>query len=263
MSKNNPTAGKRNNPSTGKSYLPFIIIGVVLLAALGLAAMMFRSDNSGGRSSTNQNTTQNSADSNNASRAASKAPRAPMTVAGGAVGAQPPHTHGDANAPVTLEEFGDYQCPPCAAFHPELKKMEAQYGPRLRVVFRNLPLRIHQYAGDAARAAEAAGLQGKFWEMHDMLYEKQSEWEKGPDVRTLFANYARTLGLDVERFKKDLDSSTVTQRITADVQRADSLGAQGTPTIFVNGREMGGSSMQEIIQNTRVNVDAAMNVKTR
>jgi protein-disulfide isomerase len=227
--------------------------------------MMFRSDNSGASgSTTNLSTTQNSADNqNNANRATPASARAPMNPAGGAPGAQPPHTHGEANAPVTLEEFGDYQCPPCAAFHPELKKMEAQYGARLRVVFRNLPLRMHQYAADAARAAEAAGLQGKFWEMHDMLYEKQTDWEKGPDVRTMFATYARTLGLDVERFKRDLDSAPVTQRISADVQRADSLGAQGTPTIFVNGREIGGSSMKEIIDNTRASVAAGMSAQTR
>lgn len=248
----------------GKSYLPFVIIGVVLVAVLTLAALMFRSGNSNERAASSSNLTSmpGSNATDNASRAAPTAAQPASGVPRGAPGAQPPHTHGDANASVTLEEFGDFQCPPCGLFHGELKKMEAKYGSRLRVVFRNLPLtKIHPHATDAARAAEAAGLQGKFWPMHDMLYEKQAAWKNATDVRGVFATYAGTLGLDVERFKRDMDSSIVTQRIAADLQRADSVGAAGTPTIFVNGREVSGETMPDIVRNAHASVDAAMTGK--
>lgn len=256
----------QKKPSGGKSYLPFVIIGVVLVAALAVAALMFRPDTSNQRtpSSSNLNATPDSNATQNTNRAASTITQPASAVPRGAPGAQPPHTHGDANAAVTLEEFGDYQCPPCGLFHGELKKMEARYGSRLRVVFRNLPLdKIHPHAKDAARAAEAAALQGKFWPMHDMLYNKQEAWKDASDVRGVFATYAGTLGLDVERFKLDMDGSTVSQRIAADLQRADSLGVSGTPTIFVNGREIGGASMADIVKNVHASIDAAMTGKLR
>src|SRR5215471_7483185 len=92
-------------------------------------------------------------------------------------GAEPPHVRGNPNAPVTLEEFGDFQCPSCGSYYPELKKIEAEFGDKLKVIFRELPLLpMHEHALLAAQAAEAAGLQGKFWEMHDKLYENQAKW---------------------------------------------------------------------------------------
>jgi protein-disulfide isomerase len=138
-----------------------------------------------------------------------------------------------------LEEYGDFQCPPCGALYPLMKKLEGEYGSRLRVVFREFPLaKIHKNALDAARAAEAAGLQGRFWEMHDMLYEKQGNWNVMPDARPVFQEFARELKLDVARFNSDMDSLQVNSRITADMARGDSLGVKGTPTIFINGHEV-------------------------
>src|SRR5258708_3411139 len=102
-------------------------------------------------------------------------------------GILPPHAKGDINAPVTVEEFADFQCPPCAALHYELRMIEAKYGSRLRVVFRNYPLQqIHKNALLAARASEAADMQSHFWEMHDRLYEKQDEWSNAADARQRF-----------------------------------------------------------------------------
>ncbi|HVF27063.1 MAG TPA: thioredoxin domain-containing protein [Pyrinomonadaceae bacterium] len=173
-------------------------------------------------------------------------------------GAQPPHERGDASAAATIEEFGDFQCPPCGSFHPELKKIEADYGSRLRVVFRHLPLpQIHKNAIAAAQAAEAAGRQGRFWQMHDMLYENQSAWEKAADAPSMFSSYARSLGLDVQRFAGDLNSSDVNNRIRADMLRADSLGVTGTPTLFLNGREITLPS-SNAIQYLRGQIDAAL-----
>jgi protein-disulfide isomerase len=155
-------------------------------------------------------------------------------------GATPPHSHGNPNAPVTLEEFGDFQCPPCGMLHPILKDMEAQFGPaNLRVIFREFPLvPAHAHALAAARAAEAAGLQGKFWEMHHMIYEHQKDWHEVFDVRPIFEGYAKQIGLDVEQFRRDITSEVVERRIFLDGKRAHSLGVTGTPTMFINGREI-------------------------
>jgi len=146
---------------------------------------------------------------------------------------------GPANAPVQLEEFGDFECPPCGMFHPILKQMQAEFGDKLAVTFREFPLvPTHQHALAAASAAEAAGLQGKFWEMHDMLYDHQNDWKKEFDVRPIFEGYAKQIGLDVERYKRDVNGDLVAQRIFADGKRGHSLGVKGTPTVFMNGREV-------------------------
>lgn len=155
------------------------------------------------------------------------------------LGAQPPHSIGPENAPVILEEFGDFQCPPCGLLHPVLKTMEKEFGSQLRVVFRHFPLaQTHPHAVPAARAAEAAGMQGKFWEMHDMIFETQRTWHGAFDARPIFESYAGKLGLDIPKYRRDLMSSTVDQRIALDGRRATALGVNGTPTLFMNGREV-------------------------
>jgi protein-disulfide isomerase len=156
----------------------------------------------------------------------------------GVPGAEPAHTKGPANARVHIEEFGDFQCPPCAMFHPMLEKMEKEFPKDLRVTFRHFPLPNHQHALRAASAAEAAGLQGKFWEMHALIYEHQLEWKDQFDVRPVFEGYAQQIGLDIARFNRDLGGATVQQRILQDGKRAVSVGVKGTPTVFLNGREV-------------------------
>ena len=156
-------------------------------------------------------------------------------------GAAPPHARGADTAPVTLEEFADFQCPPCGSLHPELKKVEAEYGGRVRVIFRHYPLAsIHLHAWEAAQAAEAAGLQGRFWEMHDLLFERQEEWSEAKEVRPLFTEYARSLKLDSDQFTRDMDAAGVKERISADRGRGDSVEITGTPSLFLNGREVQG-----------------------
>ena len=209
-----------------KRYLPLIIIaGVLILAVVGGALMLNRS--SDGQANQNAPAAQNTGS-------------APAAVASNPVpGAEPPHIAGAPNAPVTLEEFGDYQCPPCGNLHPVLKRIEHDYGSRVRVIFRNLPLEsIHKNAALAARAAEAAGLQGKFWQMHDTLYERQKEWSGVALPRPIFTEYARKLGLDVARFESDMNSREVGVRIGADMRRAGSLRVNSTPTVLLNGREL-------------------------
>ncbi len=155
------------------------------------------------------------------------------------LGAEPPHTLGDANAAVMLEEFGDFECAPCRSLHPVLKSIKADFGSRVVIVFREFPLvSKHKHALEAAQAAEAAGLQGKFWEMHDLLYENQKTWRESTDARLIFEEYAIKTGLALDRFKQDISSEIVNRRIALDRRRGNWIGVTGTPTVFLNGREV-------------------------
>ncbi len=148
------------------------------------------------------------------------------------------HMTGKLGAKVTIVEFGDFQCPACGAAHPIIKQVLDAYkdNPDVNFVFRNFPLdQIHPNAHIAAEAAEAAGAQNKYWEMHDMLYEKQDEWSTNPDPVTVFADYATSLGLNVDTFKQ-----AVSQRLYADIIKTDyadgqSVEVNSTPTFFING----------------------------
>lgn len=148
-------------------------------------------------------------------------------------------TKSSPSAVVTLEEFGDYQCPPCGALHPTLKKLKQEFGANLNFVFRNLPLAtIHKNALAAAQAAEAARMQDRFWEMHDLLYENQDLWKDDINPRATFVKFAGDLGLDTTRFVRDLDYTQVQLRIDADQDAALKLGINGTPTILIDGRRL-------------------------
>jgi protein-disulfide isomerase len=216
-----------------KRILPFIIILVVLGAALGSAWYLTRTIPA------------SQTPAQPAQAPSSQTTPAQQPVANkGVPGAEPAHTLGPANAPIQLEEFGDFQCPPCGMFHPILEQMHEEFGDRLRITFREYPLPTHQHALAAASAAEAAGIQGKFWEMHDLLYEHQDEWKEQFDVRPIFERYAKQAGVDVERYKRDLGGDLVAQRIFQDGRRGHSLGVQGTPTVFMNGREVPFENLQ-------------------
>lgn len=206
-----------------KHFLPVAIILAVLGMALGAGWYMTRP----------------AVDSPAATPSAAKPSPAAIPTRSSEPGAEPPHAIGPRDAPVTLEEFGDFECPPCALLHPVLKTMEQEFGSRLRVIFREFPLvPTHQHALAAARAAEAAGLQGKFFEMHDLLYKNQKSWHETFDARPIFEGYANKIGLDLERFKRDISSEVVQRRIFLDGKRAHALGVKGTPTVFLNGREV-------------------------
>jgi protein-disulfide isomerase len=211
-----------------KRILPFIIILVVLGVALGSAWYLTRTIPA-------SPTTSQPAPVPGAQATPAQQP----VVNRGVPGAEPAHTLGPANAPVHLEEFGDFECPPCGMFHPILEQMHAEFGDKLRITFREFPLvPTHQHALAAASAAEAAGIQGKFWEMHDLIYEHQNDWKKEFDVRPIFEGYAKQIGIDVERYRRDVGGDLVAQRIFQDGKRGHSLGVKGTPTVFMNGREI-------------------------
>jgi len=216
-----------------KRILPFLIILIVLGLALGSAWYLTRSVPA------TPTVAGQPAPAPQQSPGAKTTPVQQAPVNPGIPGADPAHTHGPASAPVHLEEFGDFECPPCGIFHPILKQMEQEFGDKLHVTFREFPLvPTHQHALAAASAAEAAGLQNKFWEMHDLLYDRQAQWKTQFDVRSVFEGYAKEIGIDVERYKRDVGSDLVQQRIFQDGKRGHSMGVKGTPTLFMNGREV-------------------------
>ncbi|PYJ30910.1 MAG: hypothetical protein DMF24_00610 [Verrucomicrobia bacterium] len=149
------------------------------------------------------------------------------------------HIRGNTNAPVTLEEFGDFECPSCKNLATFLDQVTKEYHPSVRVIFRNFPLAMHQHSHDAALAAEAAGLQGRFWEMHDMLFRDQPVWSSSDYPSMLFDSYAETLGLDMHQFRNDLKSDKVRERLDSDQDRAKSLGVKVAPTLFIDKHQMG------------------------
>jgi protein-disulfide isomerase len=195
-----------------KTFRPFLIIAIVLVVAVIGGVVFLRSRQSTDSSRSSQ------PPSNVPTETAKKLP---------------------ADTVVTLEEFGDYQCPPCGELHPTLKKLKAEFGPNLNFIFRNYPLsEIHKNALLAAQAAEAARVQNRFWEMHDLLYESQKVWSDDINPKPIFIKFARDLGLDAEQFVRDLDSQEVKLRIEADREAAAKLGVNGTPTVFINGRRL-------------------------
>ena len=253
--------------------LPFLIIGIVLLVAVGAGLLLFRyrqepppvppppapsptatapstpaptaiappTPDLPSTPAESPSATVPLPDISPSVPAATSTPARParsITFKYGRPGAEPQHVRGNPNAPVVLEEFGDFECLPCSLLFAVLEKLEGDYPRQLAVVFREHPLRMHRYARDAARAAEAAGLQGKFWEMHDTLYRNRATWVPAPYIGPYLNEYAGQLGLDVERFKLDMEGPEVAQRMAADWDRGDSLGVDRTPIVYVNGEKI-------------------------
>ncbi len=143
---------------------------------------------------------------------------------------------GDTKSQVTLIEYSDFQCPACGAYYPLVKQLVKDF-PNLAVVYRHFPLQQHGNARIAAQAAEAAGMQGKFWEMHDLLFDGQRFWSEEKNAKDIFNTYAEKLGLNLEKFKADFDSSEVKNNIEADVQSGTAQ-IDGTPTFFLNNQKI-------------------------
>ncbi len=197
-----------------KRYLPFIIIAIAVAGALAAGFWFYQS-------------------------------QAPEATTAKVTGDPFPEGHDSGSkGVVVVEEFGDYQCPPCGSLHPEMKKIKAEYGDRIRFIFRHFPLsQIHANARAAANAAVAAGKQGKFWEMHNLLYENQPAWSEAPDLTPIAVNFARQLGLDIARFAQDMNGNAVSAEVFGDYQRGISMGVTGTPTIFLDGQQLTNEQM--------------------
>lgn len=146
---------------------------------------------------------------------------------------------GNRDSKVVIVEYGDYQCPACAAYHPFTKKLTEEFSSNIAFVYRHFPLRnIHRYANLAAQAAEAAGKQGKFWEMDDLLYANQESWKDSNDAEKIFISYAESLRLDPNQFQTDLKSEVIKAKIEADFQSGLKANVRGTPTFFINGKSI-------------------------
>jgi protein-disulfide isomerase len=150
-------------------------------------------------------------------------------------------SHKQGSGSVELVEFGDYQCPACGAAYPNVKQIMKDYDGKVTLYFRNFPLTtVHQHAEISAQAAEAAADQGKFWEMHDKLYETQKEWSEDTDPTVKFAAYAKDLGLDVDKFKKALADEQFKSVVDQDAADGNALGINSTPTFYLNGTKLTG-----------------------
>jgi protein-disulfide isomerase len=219
-----------------RRFVPFIIVALVGFITIGAGTMLYRA----------------------------KRPVASTISEEKSIGKEnqePTHVRGPAQAPVTLEEFGDFQCPPCGMISVPLLEIEKDYGPKLRVIFRNFPFPNHQHALEAAYAAEAAGLQGRYWEMHDLLYKEQSNWSNAPDAKQLFVSYAKILGLEMDRFETDMAGPTAKARVTADQERGKSLGVNATPSIFINNQGLPPKSLNPTA--LRAAIEEALKEKER
>lgn len=149
------------------------------------------------------------------------------------------YVKGEGKKNVTLVEYGDFQCPACKSYYPIVKQLEEEYKEDVKFQFRNFPLvQIHPHAFKAARAAVAAGNQGKFFEMHDLMYENQDNWTQLSDVSSTFEAYASQLGLDMDKFKADVASEATNSQINADIEAGQALGANSTPTFVINGKKI-------------------------
>ena len=169
------------------------------------------------------------------------------------------HVTAKADSKVILVEYGDYQCPSCGGAYPNVKTLLDEYGDRIAFVFRNFPLTsIHPNARAAAAAAESAGLQGKYWEMHDLLYANQSSWENLDATKRTdaFIAFASQLGLDTAKFKTDLSNSDVNKKIAFDIALGKANNASATPTFYLNGNKLDEATAGGIVQGNLTAVKA-------
>jgi protein-disulfide isomerase len=212
---------------TGSKLTPVIIIGAIFLATVFGIYMISRS---GGAEDANTNRSSATGGGDNSAPAAN--PNAPP-------GATPPHFKGSQSSPVVVEEFADFQCPTCRIVHPKMNEIVSRYGNRIKFVFRNYPLtQTHPNAYAAAVAAEAAGMQNKFWEMQNIIFNNQAAWSNLPNPKPQFESYAQKLGLDIEKFKNDSLAMNTKGRVDADIKRGSALDIRSTPTVLINGRQI-------------------------
>ncbi|KKW22476.1 MAG: Thioredoxin domain protein [Parcubacteria group bacterium GW2011_GWB1_52_7] len=160
------------------------------------------------------------------------------------------HVKGSSTAPVVLIEYSDFQCPACGYFYPILEELAARHENDMLFVYRHFPLtQIHKHAKPAAQAAEAAALQGKFWEMHNLIFDNQSAWSVLPSARETFVRYAKDLGLDLVKFQSDMDSDETAKKIDADSRGGVEAGLNSTPSFFLNGKRIQNPRSLEEFEN--------------
>lgn len=228
--------------------LPMAIIGLVLIAAVAGGYYLY-------------NSSQRTAELNRAAAnttAPANTNRAQPSTLNAPAGAQPPHVMGSPTASVTVEEFADFQCPACASTHPAMKEIQSIYGNKIKFIFRQFPLAIpaHDKAYEAAIAAEAAGMQGKFWAFQDQLFTNQQVWSQAPNYKELWAGYAEKAGLDLAKFQSDASGTAAKQRVDQDLSRGRGMSVGSTPSIYINGRLV--PSPQLSVPSLRQLIDAEL-----
>jgi len=174
------------------------------------------------------------------------------------------HTYGKTDSKVVLVEYGDFQCPSCGGAHPQIKSVTEEYKDKVAFIFRNFPLTsIHPNARAAAAAVEAAGLQDKYWEMHNLVFESQSSWEtlSGSERTEMFVSYAQQLGIDEAKFTKDLASSSVTKKIAFDQALGKKVGVDATPTFYLNGEKLDEATSSAIVQGSSTELKKLLDQK--
>ena len=161
---------------------------------------------------------------------------------------------GNKDSKVVLVEYSDFQCPACKVFYSFLKQINEKYGTKIEFVYRHFPLSQHANAMLAAQAAEAAGKQGKFWEMHDFIFEGQNTWavQNNADAEKTFVSYAQSLGLNIDQFRKDLNLAEIKKKIENDYQSGIKSGINATPTFFLNGEKLPPPTSYGDFENTIV-----------
>lgn len=230
-----------------KSNAAMLIIGAVLLGAV-LGGWWYYNSTRATPSAANSNAANKAA---NTAKTSTIPPNAPQ-------GAQPPNFAGSANALVTLEEFADFQCGSCAVAHPVMNEIKSLYGSRIKFVFRNFPLSIpaHDKAYDAAVAAEAAGMQGKFWDLQNLLFTNQQAWTASPSYKQLWKGYAEKIGLEIPKWENDMAGIAAKGRVDADKARGTALGVNSTPTLYLNGAPIQFTDMN--VQTLKAKIDAEL-----
>ncbi len=158
-------------------------------------------------------------------------------------------TLGPKDAKITLVEYSDFQCPACGAFFPTVEEINKELEGKILFVYRHFPLPQHKNAELAAYASEAAGKQGKFWEMHNEIFKNQSEWSESKEAKNLINKYAESIGLNLEKFGQDIDSAEVKEKVATDSRGGLSARVNSTPTFFLNGEKMSGFKSYEEFKN--------------
>ena len=230
---------KVENKKTNNKF-PLAIIGLVLVAAAVGGWWFYQNSKLNSKAAKPKVT-------NSANKKPTDDTAALTSYAKAPPGAQPANTLGSPSASVIVEEFADFQCPMCAVVHGKMKEVNALYGSRIKFVYRNFPLNeIHKNSYDASLAAEAAGFQGKerYWEMQSLLFTNQEAWGNSTNARQIFESYAQKMGLDMPKFQNDLVAITTKTRVDNDIQRGRALDITGTPTIYINGRQLAPTQME-------------------
>lgn len=181
----------------------------------------------------------------------------PALIANGIVNAAD-NAIGDRSSKVALVEYADFQCPACKAWEPTVKEVIKESGSNFVFVYRYFPLaQIHQNALGAAKAAEAASRQGKFWEMHDQLYANQEAWGSALNASEYFSKYATSIGLDMAKYNADIASKEVEDRILSDMKEGNKAGVQGTPSFYLNGSKLTLNSTDALKKILKETIEAA------